>query len=72
LEAVKRVEKWRWKTLWAGKMVAGKVLYSEAEIRERHPEAEKVPGTMKLVELPETEEEIAAGQRPANRGAMRK
>lgn len=64
---MKRVEKWLWKTLWIGKMVKGKVHYSEEEIRKTHPEAEKIPGTMKIVEYPETEEERKAAYRAMSR-----
>lgn len=64
---MKTVEKWRWKTLWIGKMTAGKVHYTEEEIKARHPEAERVPGTMILVEAPETEEEQQAAQNAMRR-----
>jgi hypothetical protein len=57
---MKQVEKWRWRTLWIGKMLAGKIHYTEAEIRARHPEAERVPGSMILVEVPETDAEREA------------
>lgn len=54
---MKQVEKWRWRTLWAGRMVAGKVHYTADEIKARHPEAQPVPGSMKVVDVPETEAE---------------
>lgn len=54
------VEKWRWRTLWAGKMMAGKVHYTEAEIRAQHPEAEQVPHSKIIVEVPETPAEVEA------------
>lgn len=57
---MKKVEKWRWRTLWAGKMMDGKVYYTEAEIRATHPEAERVPGSGKLVDVPETDAEREA------------
>jgi hypothetical protein len=57
---MKQIEKWRWRTLWAGKMTAGKVHYTADEIKATHPEAEPVPGSMKLVDIPETDEEWEA------------
>jgi hypothetical protein len=56
---MKQIEKWRWRTRWAGtgRMTPGKVHYTEAEIRARHPEAERVPGSMIIVEVPETDAE---------------
>lgn len=57
---MKTVEKWRWRTLWAGRMTDGKLYYTEAEILARHPEAERIAGTLRLVDVPETDEERQA------------
>jgi hypothetical protein len=60
---MRTVEKWRWRTYWppgSRRLVVGKVHYTEEEIKARHPEAQKVPHTMKLVEVPETKEELEA------------
>jgi hypothetical protein len=57
---LKTVQKWRWRTLWCGRMVPGSVHYTEAEMRERHPEAERIPGSMIPVEVPETDAERQA------------
>ena len=59
---MRKVEKWLWRTRWAGKMSAGRVHYTEDEIRAQHPEAERVPDTMIVVEVPETDEEREAAQ----------
>jgi hypothetical protein len=57
---MKQLEKWQWRTLWAGKMRPGKLYYTAEEIMALHPEAEPVPGSMKVFQYPETDEERAA------------
>jgi hypothetical protein len=57
---VKKIQKWLWRTLWAGKMTPGRVHYTAEEIKATHPEAEPVPGSMKEIEVPETESEWEA------------
>jgi hypothetical protein len=66
---MKTVEKWRWRTLWAGRMRDGKLYYTEAEILARHPEAERIAGTMRLVDVPETDEERQAADETMRRPA---
>ncbi len=51
------VEKWRWRIRWAGRMVNGKMLLTWDEVSREHPEAVKIPGTMTLVDVPQTQEE---------------
>lgn len=67
---MKTVEKWKWKIRWTGRWTTSGP-WTEEHIRREHPEAERVPGSRILVELPETDAEIAACQRPANRGALK-
>lgn len=69
--SMKQIEKWRWRHRWAGKMVDGKLYYTEAEIRARHPEAVSIEGSMKVFEVPETPEEIAAAERSITRAPNR-
>jgi hypothetical protein len=38
----------------------GKLYYTEEEIRREHPEAVQVPGSRKVFEIPETDEERRA------------
>jgi len=64
---MKRVEKWLWRTLWAGRMLAGKVYYTESEIKLVHPEAERIPGSMGLVDEPETDQERQAAVQSTRR-----
>lgn len=64
---MKRVEKWKWRIKWGGRWTTTTIARTEEDIRVEHPEAEKVPGTMVLIELPETEDEVQAFQRPAKR-----
>ncbi len=66
---MKTVEKWRWKIRWAGRWTTTRIAYTEAEVRREHAEAVKVEASRVLVKLPENEAEVAANQRPANRGA---
>lgn len=67
---MRQVEKWRWRITWAGRSTVTRAHFSEEEIRVQHPEAVRVEGS-RLVELPETQDEITAGQRPADRSGTR-
>lgn len=64
---MKTIEKWRWRIRWAGRWTTTRIAYSEADIRREHPEATYVEGSLIVVELPETQAEIPASQRPARR-----
>jgi hypothetical protein len=64
---MKTVEKWKWRIRWAGRLTTTRIAYTEAEVRREHPEATKVEGSRVLVELPTTQVEIQAVQRPARR-----
>jgi hypothetical protein len=57
---MRTVEKWRWRIQWGGRWTTTRIPYTEEGIRREHPEAERVPGSMKLVEVPETDEEREA------------
>lgn len=57
------VEKWLWRIRWAGRWTTTRVHFTEPEIRREHSEAERVDGSMILVQLPETEAERLAAQR---------
>jgi hypothetical protein len=59
---VKTLEKWKWKIRWAGRWTTTRVHFTEDEIRREHREAERLPETRIVVELPETEAEIQAAQ----------
>jgi hypothetical protein len=64
---MKQIEKWRWRIKWGGRWTSTRIAFTEDQIRREHPEAEKVEGSRVVVNLPETEAEIQAFQRPANR-----
>jgi hypothetical protein len=59
---VKTLEKWKWKIRWAGRWTTTSVHFTEDEIHREHREAERLPETRIVVELPETEAEIQAAQ----------
>jgi hypothetical protein len=59
---MKRIETYRWRTLWAGKMTATRYHCSEEDIRKEHPEAVRIEGTLIVREIPETDEERKAAQ----------
>jgi hypothetical protein len=59
---MKQVEKWTWRIRWAGRWTTTRIHYTEAEVRREHPEAERLPETRIVVDLPETEAEIQAAQ----------
>jgi hypothetical protein len=65
---MKHVEKWKWRIQWAGRWTTTRIVMSEGEVRREHPDAKRVEGSRVVVQLPETEAEIQAFQRPANRG----
>jgi hypothetical protein len=64
---MKTVEKYRWKIRWAGRSTTTRAHFTEAEIRDQHPDAVRVDESRIEVVLPETEAEILASQRPALR-----
>ena len=57
---MRRIEQHRWRVLWAGRWKTTSYHCTEDEIRTEHPEAERVEGTLRVLELPETDVEIAA------------
>jgi hypothetical protein len=57
---MKRVERWLWRYRWAGRMVTGRVHMTAEEVKREHPDAVRVDGTMRIIEEPETAEEIRA------------
>jgi hypothetical protein len=65
---MKQVEKWKWRIRWAGRWTTTRIHFTEAEVRREHPEAEKIASSLVQVDLPETDAEIQAAQRPAKRG----
>jgi hypothetical protein len=66
---MKTVTKWRWKIRWGGRCTTTRIAYTEADIRREHPEAVRIDSTRIEVELPGTEVEIQALQRPSQRSA---
>jgi hypothetical protein len=54
---MKQIEKWRWRIRWAGHMTTTQAHFTEAEIRQHHPEAVRIDGSMVAMELPDTSEE---------------
>lgn len=60
----KRTEFWRWE-VWSEtgprKRIKTRHLMTEAQALERDPTAVRVPGTMELRNLPETDEERLGG-----------
>ena len=66
---MRTVEKWKWRIRWAGRWTTTRIARTEEVIRREHPEATRVDGTRIQVELPETEAEVMASQRPARRSA---
>jgi hypothetical protein len=64
---MKTVEKWRWGIRWAGRWTTTQIHRTEEDIRREHPEAQKIEASRITVQLPETEAEIDAAQRPARR-----
>jgi hypothetical protein len=64
---MKTVEKFKWRIRWAGRWTTTRIPFTEAEVRREHPEATPIVGSRVLIELPETEAEIVATQRPPTR-----
>lgn len=58
--SMKQIVQYRWRVWWIKKWVTTSYHMTEADIRVEHPEAEPVPGTERILSLPETPEEIAA------------
>jgi hypothetical protein len=48
---------YRWKINWLGRWTTTRYQTTEAQIRVEHPEAIRVEGTLKLRQVPETDEE---------------
>ena len=57
---MKAVETYRWRVRWLGRWTVTKYHASEADVRIEHPEAEVLPGTLIVREVPETAAERAA------------
>lgn len=66
---MKQVEKWRWRIRWAGRWTTTRIPFTEEDVRREHPEAVRIEGTRVDVQMPETEAEIQAVQRPARRSS---
>lgn len=60
---MKQVEKYLWRIRWAGRTTTTRAHFTEAEIRAQHPEAERIDASRRVVELPDTEEELEAARR---------
>jgi hypothetical protein len=60
---MRKVEKWKWRIRWGGRMTTTRIHYTEAEIRREHPEAVRIDGSRIVVCLPQTEGEMAATRR---------
>ena len=60
---MKRIEQYRWRIQWAGRWKTTRRHCCEEEIRVEHPEAERIEGSVRVLEVPETSEEIAAHAR---------
>ena len=54
---------YQWRIQWAGKWSTTRHHFTEEHIRKEHPEAVRLDGTRRELQLPETELEIAAAQR---------
>jgi hypothetical protein len=64
---VRTVEKWLWKTRWAGRVATTKIHFTEAEIRAEHPDAVRIDASRIVVQLPETQAELDAAMQPRGR-----
>lgn len=64
LGGMKTIEEWRWRVKWAGKWCSTSYHTTEESIRREHPEATKVPGSMRLMEVAETDAERVAAAFP--------
>lgn len=64
-----QVEKWHWRIRWGGRWTTTRIAYTEADVRREHPEAVRIDNTRIEVQLPDTQAEIDATQRPARRSA---
>jgi hypothetical protein len=60
---MKRIEQHRRRILWAGRWKTTSYHCTEDEIRFEHPEAERIEGTLRVLDLPETGDEITAHAR---------
>jgi hypothetical protein len=59
---MKLIERWQWRYKWAGRMVTGRVHMTRDEVMREHPDAVRVDGSLRVVEEPETDEEIRAAR----------
>lgn len=48
---------YQWMTLWCGRMTKTRHWATEESIKKNHPEAVRVEGSLRIVEIPETDEE---------------
>jgi len=51
---------YRWLTKWNGKMSPTRYHATEEAIRKEHPEAVRIEGTLRVIEVPETDDEWRA------------
>jgi hypothetical protein len=69
---MRREEQFRWRCRGpGGKVFTTRYHCTEADIRVEHPEAEAVPGSLIVRQVPETSEEHAAASRAASTSAWR-
>lgn len=61
---MRKVEKWKWRIHWGGRIVVTRVHFTEDEIRARYPEAVRVDDSRIEVLLPETPAELEAARQP--------
>lgn len=54
---MKRVETYRWKRMWNGKMSATRHHFTEEQIRKHNPEAVRIEGTLIVLEIAESADE---------------
>jgi hypothetical protein len=57
---MKYESRYHWRIKWAGRWTTTKIRYTEEAIRREHPEATRIEGSLKVHEIPETEEEKQA------------
>lgn len=66
---MKTIMQCRWRVRWINKWITTSYDSTEEDIRVEHPEAERVPGTERFLDIPESPEEelqrlyaVSAGQ----------
>jgi len=57
---MRQVETYRWRVQWLGRWTTTRHHTSEEDIRVEHPEAVAVPGSLIVLEVPETDDEREA------------